>query len=396
MSSRFGRFATKLCLAILPSLVLLAAAEGVLWLAGAPQLSENKVFQQHEFMRDCRAKEDLIERRCDPENFSEASTADPGQTSVYVFGGSSAQGYPIGETTPFSSHMQTFLDRRAPGSFAVRNLGVACRDSIYVRKCSRVVGGTSRDIYVIYAGHNDFGNFMVAQPRLQIFSEEHPAPFEIESSLARSRVYSSLVRLLHGKPKGKIASFNRLPDPAWDEAREIILETYAENIRRVIERAGDLGIEVFLVTVVSNLSEYPATRDRWHAMMNRERPFPDYLQPWRTHYKQGIDHFESGKFEASLREFKLARDRSMNGRAPSALNERIRELSRAHPHVHLVDFEMTLDRLGIEQGIGCNFFGTSQWCDQFHPNSRTQMLIARDIVDTLLEVHWPRVPIRGD
>ena len=372
----------KIGLALLPSLLLLLTGEFAARLAGVLPLSENKVFQQHEFMRDCRAKEELIETRCDPGRFAGAAGA---ATNVFVFGGSSVQGHPIGETTPFASHMQTLFDERAPGAYAVHNLGVACRDSIYVRKCSAVVGGRARDIYVIYAGHNDFGNFMVARPRLRIFSEEHPALFEFESVLANSYLYSGLVALLHGKPKGKVASFNRLTDPGFEEARALTLETYGENIRDVIERAAALGIEVFLVTVVSNVSEYPAPRDRWHKMMNRERPFPDYLQAWRSHYSRGIDHFEAGEFEASLREFKLARDQSMNGRAPSALNEMIRDLSRQSSHVHLVDFERTLERVGADEGQGCNFFGTRDWCDQFHPNPRTQKLIAREIADALLD-----------
>ncbi len=141
---------------------------------------------------------------------------------------------------------------------------------------------------------------------------------------------------------------------------------------------------ISVVTLVSNVSEYPAKRDRWHKMMNRERPFPDYLQPWRSHYEKGIAHFEAGAFEASLREFKWARDVSLNGRAPSALNEMIRELSQQYPHVHLVDFERTLDRIGTREGHGCNFFGTAEWCDQFHPNPRTMELIAEDIAEALL------------
>jgi len=371
----------KLCLVVLPSLLLLVVAEFFAWVLAVPQLSQNKVFQQREFMRECRAGDDLIETRCDRENLSGPNDA----TGVYVFGGSSVQGHPVGETIPFASHMQRLLDLRVPGRYAVHNLGVACRDSIYVRKCSQRIGGEADDIYVIYAGHNDFGNFMVAQPRLRIFSEEHPAPFAIGSTLAKSRVYSFLVTALYGKPKGKVASFDRLPDPAWGEARSLTLETYADNIRRVIQNAAERGIEVFLVTVVSNVSEFPAKRDNWHRMMNRERPFPAYLQQWRRHFKKGIEHFEAGAYEDSLVEFKLARDQGMSGRAPTALNALVRELSVAYAHVHLVDFEETLDRIGTRMGHGCDFFGSADWCDQFHPNSRTQRLIAEDVVGRLLE-----------
>ena len=120
----------KVCLVIVPSVSLFAMGEFVAWIADAPQLSQNKFFQRHEFRRDCRARERPIARRCDPANFSEA----PEVTSVYVFGGSSVQGHPVGVTTPFATYMQEELSAHAPGNFAIHNLGVACRDSIYVRK----------------------------------------------------------------------------------------------------------------------------------------------------------------------------------------------------------------------------------------------------------------------
>ena len=93
----------------------------------------------------------------------------------------------------------------------------------------------------------------------------------------------------------------------------------------------------------------------------------------------------AGNSEESIEHFKLARDEAMSGRAPTALNERIREFSRTYPHVHLVDFETTLDRIGAKAGLGCNYFGTQDWCDQFHPNPRTQELIARDVIERLIE-----------
>ncbi len=223
----------RLFLVLVPPLLLFGIAEAVCWVLDKPRLADNKAFKQIEFMRDCRSKNDLVQNLCSPDRFEDHE----GATSVYVFGGSSVQGYPLGETTPFASHMSNMLDARYPDAYRVHNLGVACRDSIFVRKCAARVAADASDIFVIYAGHNDFANFMVPNPRLRILSEEYPAPFALQSTLAKSRFYSLLSNLVQGKPKAKFASWTRMPDPEWSEAKEITLTEYGNNIRRVIELA---------------------------------------------------------------------------------------------------------------------------------------------------------------
>ena len=381
MTTPAPRWLLRLLLVLIPPLLLFGLAEALCWTFDVPRLADNENFQKLEFMRECRSGSDLIETRCAPEGVGEATK----RRSIFVFGGSSVQGHPIGETTPFASHMQVMLDQRHPGEYAVRNLGVACRDSIYVRKCAETIGGEAQDLYVIYAGHNDFANFMVANPRLRIFSEEHPALFDFPAILAKSRFYSLLASWIRPPPRAKVASWVRLPDPEWGEAKQIALDEYTRNITRVIEQAAELGIRVVLVTVVSNVSEYPAEQARWHKMLDRERPFPEWLDPWKEQFRIGVEEFEAGRPGESIAAFERARDLSMGGRAPSELNERLRELSRAYDHVDLVDFELRLHRIGVEEGLlGCNFFGTQTWCDQFHPNPRTQHLIAQEIVKHLV------------
>ncbi len=363
----------RLVLVVLPPLLLFGFAEAVCWILDVPPLADSETFQQYEFMRDCRSKHQLIVDRCSADLFEE----DDAVTSVYVFGGSSVQGYPPGKTVPFAQHMQDMLNQHDPGQYAVHNLGVACRDSIYIRKCAERAQGDASDVYVIYAGHNDFANFMVANPRMRILSVEYPRLFAFESTLAKSRFYSFVSTLTQGQPK----PWARLPNPQWGIAREIALAEYTSNITRVIEQAEELGIEVLLVTVVSNVTEYP----KWVSVTDPTRKYPEQMGPWYEYFREGIQHFEAGRYHESLRAFKLARDNNMGGRAPSELNERVRELAASYPHVQLVDFERTLDRIGLQEGLGCNFFGAEDWCDQFHPNPRTQRLIARETVRKLIE-----------
>jgi lysophospholipase L1-like esterase len=388
--SAAGLWLGRLSLLVLSPILLFAVAELTCWAIGVAPLSENKAYQQQEFMRDCRAAADLVNTRCAPEVIPVA-----GRRNVFVFGGSSVQGYPVGETTPFSEYMQAMLERRHPGQYRVHNQGVACRDSIFMRKCASSLGGRASDIFVIYAGHNDMMNFMVESPRLRIFFEEYPQVFALESALAKTRLFSFVYRAVRGKPKPKVASFTRLQDPQYERSKAIALDTFESNVRRVIEQAAERSIDVVLVTVVSNVAEYPARRDEWQQLLNRERPFPAWMQPWREHFGRGVALFEEGRFDAALVEFKAARDQGMAGRAPSALNQRLRDLADESPHVHLVDFERRLDRVGVSEGLGCSFFGTESWCDQFHPNPRTQRMIAKDVVAALSTLPKDDAAIRG-
>jgi lysophospholipase L1-like esterase len=143
----------------------------------------------------------------------------------------------------------------------------------------------------------------------------------------------------------------------------------------VLDLAGRAGARVILVTVVSNLYEFPLRRAQWDAPQKPAR--------WVMPYRRGIELYRAGRFAEALAAFKESRDAYPFGRAPSELNERLRELAQGRPHVHLVDFERTLDRAGLEEGIGCNFFGDETYCDQFHPNARTHRLIAEALLRTL-------------
>ncbi len=136
----------------------------------------------------------------------------------------------------------------------------------------------------------------------------------------------------------------------------------------------------------------PSRFSRWDSFVAAQRHSDTPPPPWLQHYLQGIELCRAGRHEDALATFRRARDANPRGRAPSMLNERLRELSAAHPHVQLVDFERRLDRIGLEEGIGCNFFGDENrlgglTCDGVHPNIRTNELIGSAIAEKMI---WAR------
>ncbi len=380
--SRWRLWVARALLVVVPVILIIGFGETLLWVFDAPRLVDHPSFYGINRMRICRSMPEKIEELCAPEYFS----ADGDRISIYVYGGSSVEGYPLFEMVPFARRMQRMLNREFPNTYSVHNLGASCRDSIYVRKCADRVQGKSSDIYVLYAGHNDIANFVVPNPRIRILSIEYPRLFSIQATLAKSRIFSAVSSLVRTDEIVFSMVKRRLPDPDWGIARQIALDVYERNIRTVIDAAADLEINVILLTMVSNLHEFPYKREDWSKdVLKSQGPYSEQLQQWLRHYEAGIELFEAEDRERALREFKLARDEYMGGRSPSALNEQIREFATEYSHVYLVDFEKTLDQLSLREGagVGCNFFGEEDWCDQFHPNARTHDLIAREIVKQL-------------
>jgi hypothetical protein len=384
---RVRRVVAHALLVLAPVTALFGLAEAVSWTLGAQRLADLEGFQRSEFMRECRSATRVIDRKCDPQRLADSRES----TSVLVFGGSSVQGYPIGEP-PFSAYLDILLEREAPGAYRVHNFGAACRDSTYVRKCARRVPGKPGDVYVVYSGHNDFGNYMVKSPRLRELSIEFPWVSKLDSLLARSHFYSLLYRLLRGERRASalpVSAHTQLTDEEWRYAYDFTLEHYTRNLTRVIEQARDRDIDVVLATLLSNVSEFPYRRERWDAVVAG-----DPSAPSDARYAEGIRLFRAGRHLDALERFRAAKDLALWGRAPSELNHRIRLLAATHRHVHLVDLEAAIAEIWGGEGYGCDFFGAQTRCDQFHPNARLNEFIARRLSHAILALRGRSRPPR--
>ena len=380
--SRVGERAKLALLAVLSPLACLAVVECGALVAGVEPVADDPDHRRLALRRECRVSRAPVATVCAPEPSATR------RTRVVALGGSSVEGYPIGETVPFPSQLQARLDAAHPRRFEVVNAGLACKDSIFVRECAARALEATPDYLVVYAGHNDFANWGYANPRLQIFLAENAWLYDLQETLLESRAVSLLRRAWQSlDPPGPPRDAAGRSDAQREAARRVVVDHFTANLTEVIERAEATGTEVILVTVVSNLHEYPVRRGRWRRWLEQTRADESPL-PWATSFAAGVEHFGAERFEAALAAFKEARER-YGGRAPAVLNERIRELGERFAHVHVVDFEPTLDALGLREGIGCGFFGSETYCDQMHPNSRTNRLIAGAVLRKLVE-------LRGD
>lgn len=408
-SGRSGKvWLGRLALVVLSPLLLFGLLEAAGWLLGVPPRFDNETYQSRHEMRICRFEPQHLEDYCSPELFERAGE----RTSVFVFGGSSVEGHPKGVTLPFPYYLRGALEQRHPGEYSVHNLGRACKDSIFLRSCFERVMDARPDVIVIYAGHNDFGAMMETIPQVPMFIERHPWLIDLEYALARTRAYSLLIRLAAAAGRETDRAWQRLPDPQFERSKRIVLDEYARNIGAVVERAGREGIQVILVSLVSNLHESPVRYEWWGVgtYTAESGELPEFMNAWWTHFSAGMQHWNAQQFEQALASFSKARDHFLKSRAPSELNEHLREVAAANDHVTLVDFERILHEVGVEEGIGCNFFGVGDfggrelgqgkrgldpreeaeegdpWCDQFHPNPRTQRMIADALLPALLSL----------
>jgi len=173
----------------------------------------------------------------------------------------------------------------------------------------------------------------------------------------------------------------------------VILENTLRNLRETIELAGQRGIPVVVVTLVSNLYEFPRSHDRWDEALELAETAGAVSEPGIEDFARGIRLYRDGRYEAALEAFRRARDARPGPRAPGLLNEAIRRIAAEYPNAHLVDAERRLETLALEEGIGCNFFGTDAYCDGLHPNPRTNELIGTAAADAVLEITGDPPPI---
>ncbi|MEN8182644.1 MAG: hypothetical protein ABFS46_08930, partial [Myxococcota bacterium] len=367
----------KLALAAIATFSFLLLLELLGWALGIPLRADDHHAKWRHRMHECRFGRGHVEQACDPGVLE----TPPGTLPIAILGGSTVEGYPFGTHDNFPRLLGEVLESRRPNEYRVHNLGRSCKESSYVRACAERAMQGNLEILIVYAGHNDFGTLMVERPRMELLFASFPWLIDLEGWLSRRHSFALWVSLAARlAPPAK--EWHRLTEPEFTRRRDWVLERYTENLEAVLEGARERGIPVILVTLVSNLYEFPFRREQWSEVASLE--IDAHLRSWQRAYLEGIELDGRGRRSEALSSFKRARDELMKSRAPSVLNQRLRDLAAERPGVSLVDFEVILDEIGLEEGIGCTFFGAETWCDQFHPNPRTSRMIAEALAEAVL------------
>lgn len=298
---------------------------------------------------------------------------------VFVFGGSSTQGFPYNFYYSFAEQLEQRLLLNTEGVHVeVINLGMTAVNSYVIRDLSQRVMEYEPDAVIIYAGHNEYyGSFGAASTQFGFVNNIYQK--RIILWLKDLRFYQLLENIASsenkdtGERRTMMAKVIRDADIEQDgEIFDHGIKQYELNIKDVIEHFTSQKVPVFIGTVASNLkNQAPLTEDETALNI----------------YKEAQKLFEEGELVKALSTYIEAKERDgIRFRAPNRINDTIRDFGNT-TSATVVDIEHIL-RANSESGIE----DASLFIDHLHPNYKGHQLIAEEFFNALLDM--PRLQSR--
>ena len=362
-------------------------------------------------------------------------TKPEGTLRVVVLGGSSAAGWGVAPGSSFASRLEHHLTGRTTQPVQVINAAVCGYTTVQMRFMLPLLAWLEPDLYVLYAGHNDYNFFQLAD------AAELTPPWKRSARVLGDQLY--LWRLLRQawywlqppeKASGSAATASPTPrvQPAnpvlgaqprpvpsvpvlrqqlirvEQRNREVIEARFADNVRALAAEARRVDAGLLLVAPVSRLQDPPQDSIHW-----RELDAPD-LAAWNEAWAVVRDTSGAdGHSEHLLRALRLddsyahlrytAAERAMAmGDLPAAIDHYEAAAdhtppSRCHKapprHAALVRAEAErndaafLDAwpLFAQAAHSPGLPGDELFIDAVHPNNRGHELLAEHMATRLLE-----------
>ncbi len=297
----------------------------------------------------------------------------PNTFRVFVFGGSSTQGFPYNFYYSFSEQLEQKLLLETDGlNIEVVNLGMTAVNSYVIRDLSKRILPYDPDAVIIYAGHNEYyGSFGIGTTQFGLVNSIGLKRLVLK--LKNLRLYQLFENAL--RPDNPNAGDNRtlmakvvnesnieLGSPLFDKG----IEQFEKNIGDVLKLYERKDIPVFIGTVASNLKS--------------QSPFTDQEDAANA-FSTAESFFEKADTASALSKYIEAKELDgIRFRAPEGINEVIRELAEAH-NAELVNVEALLreqSSSGIED--------ESLFIDHLHPDYEGHRLIASLFFEHLVEL----------
>ncbi|GAB5410785.1 MAG: hypothetical protein BalsKO_31500 [Balneolaceae bacterium] len=272
---------------------------------------------------------------------------------VFVFGGSSTQGFPYNFYNAFSGTLERKLLLETQGlNIEVINLGMTAVNSYVLWDLKEEVMKHEPDAVIVYAGHNEYyGSFGVGSSQFGLGRSVKLKRLIL--TLKDLRLYQFFEELVKpdDKPTQRKTLMARVVKESEiklnDKIYESGLKQFRSNISDFSEFFGKKEVPIFIGLLASNLKGQAPLSDNEEAL---------------AAYNLGTKLFRDGKKEEALASYVLAKE--LDGtrfRAPNDINTIIRDISNKY-ELSLVDIE-TLALESSVSGIPDN----SIFTDHLHP-----------------------------
>jgi len=333
---------------------------------------------------------------------------------IFVFGGSSAVGYPYDGRLAFARFLEVGLQELMP-QLGIEVYNVA-QNAIEAGTCLRLMhemADYEPDIFVVYSGNNEYSN----RHQYRNIRRRGAKVAALRSLAGRLAIYRTVERL--AAPARMRIYTNYLVNeegvrpPAYSTSeREILLTNYSYVIEQMIEFCAARGIRLVLCTVASNAADWPPYRSTFSegvpapsrlawlegfeaALQAYERG--DHDEALKTlgeigaeriddhradyHYLRGKCLAVQGRHEEAWAAFRRALDLdNVCYRARPSHNDVVRRLAARRREVAFVDVVKSLRAEAKHGLLGENFF----W-DHCHPKPEAHRIIAREIARAVLD-----------
>jgi tetratricopeptide (TPR) repeat protein len=328
---------------------------------------------------------------------------DPNTLRLFVLGESTAIGYPYFHNGSFHRWLQYRLMNTFPGrKFEIINLSLPAVNTYAVLGFAKELAGYKPDAVLIYAGHNEYyGAPGVASTG------------RIGSNLTWINLVLRLrsIRLV----QGVTSLVGALQDPPTRAANESIpygseqynlgIAQFRDNLNAALCTLNEHNVPVFVSTLVSNIrdvkpfhSQMPdsATHRTFHTNYTNAlhaleahdsaaatvlflKANADYNDNAMCHYYLGHLALHAGNGTSAREHLLKARDLDLlRFRAPSELNDIIRETCRQYPYTHCVDTEALFANHSANGITGNNLM-----LEHVHPNLAGYALLSDAFYDAL-------------
>ncbi len=316
---------------------------------------------------------------------------------IFVYGGSTMAGMPIKEFG-FVSQLEFWLREIHPEkALEVYNFGRPGSPSTYVRRMVEESISHGPDLLIVLSGHNEF-----LQARIERVPNKIVTSFALTRVLVR--ILNNLREALFQLPENDFMPILKVYDRDSSLFKEKV-QVYLDNLRGIAETTRKNNIPLLLLTVPSNVSEWPPVYKRivtnggeeyesWIAEVDKfladglsDRAIESIHKRLHTYRNNALllyllakSYAAAGDYEQAITLYTKAKDLDpMPWRVLTEFNQAIKKLAK-FDGVFLVDVEKSFQQQAMHGLVGFSLVA-----DNCHPTPLSNAIISRDILSLMAQ-----------